>query len=60
MLLRYLQRRFLELVYDERGADLAEYALILALVVIVAIVVLTTLGQQIVAIFNDIIAALGI
>lgn len=47
MLLEYLHARLIGLIYDERGADLAEYALILALVVIVAIAVLGSLGSRI-------------
>lgn len=63
MVLKHLQgkleRKFVELVYGETGADLVEYALILALVVVVAIFVLTTLGERIVAIFEEIVGALG-
>ena len=63
MVLKDLQgkfkRKFVELVYGETGADLVEYALILALVVVVAIFVLTTLGERIVAIFEEIVGALG-
>jgi len=63
MVLKHLQgkfeRKFVELVYGETGADLVEYALILALVVVVAIFVLTTLGERIVAMFEEIVGALG-
>jgi Flp pilus assembly pilin Flp len=58
-LLRYLQRWVLELVYDETGADLAEYGLILALVVVVAIVVLSRLGQHIIGILQQVAVMLG-
>ena len=58
MLLMYLQRKFVELFDDETGADLAEYALILALVVIVAIVVLTQLGKGIVDTLQKVVDAL--
>ena len=54
MLLTYLQRKFVELFDDETGADLVEYALILALVAVVAIVVLTQLGERIVQIFRPV------
>lgn len=38
----------------KRGQSMTEYALILALIAIVAIVVLTTLGDDIVAVFQRI------
>jgi pilus assembly protein Flp/PilA len=43
---------------DEEGQGLAEYALILALIAIVAILALTFLGGQISAILSEIAAAL--
>jgi len=43
---------------DEEGQGLAEYALILALIAIVAIAALTLLGTQISGILNTIQAAL--
>jgi len=54
-----LERKYIEFLYNETGADLVEYALILALVAVVAIVVLTQLGQRIVQIFQNIIDALS-
>jgi len=53
LFLRNLLRR-------EEGADLVEYALILALVVVVAIMALTTLGQNVQAVLNRIAQALGL
>jgi pilus assembly protein Flp/PilA len=44
---------------SEKGQDLAEYALLLALIAIVVIAALLLLGPQIAAIFNQITAALG-
>ena len=44
---------------DESGQGLTEYALIIALVAIVAVAALTLLGGQINAIFNDINGELG-
>ena len=41
-IVRYLQARF---VKTERGAALVEYALLLALIAVVCIVALTTLGK---------------
>jgi len=39
---------------DERGQGLAEYALILALIAVLAIVAVTFLGSQINAILSDV------
>lgn len=47
------------IVRDERGQGMVEYALILFLVSVAAIVVLGLLGDQIVAVFNNILSALG-
>lgn len=44
---------------DEEGQSLAEYALILVLVSIVAVTALTTLGQQITSVFTTISGSLG-
>jgi pilus assembly protein Flp/PilA len=44
---------------DERGQGLTEYALIIALVAIVAVAALTLLGGQIDAIFGSITTQLG-
>lgn len=44
---------------DERGQGLTEYALIIALVAIVAVAALTLLGGQIDAIFGNITTELG-
>jgi len=44
---------------SERGQGLAEYALILALVVVVAVVTLALLGDQVALIFSNIADALS-
>ena len=44
---------------DERGQGLTEYALIIALVAIVAVAALTLLGGQIDSIFGSITSELG-
>jgi Flp pilus assembly pilin Flp len=44
---------------EERGSELVQTALILALVVIVAIGVLQALGVNIVGKFQDVVSALG-
>jgi pilus assembly protein Flp/PilA len=57
--LSYLQARFTK---TERGAALVEYALLLALIAVVCIVALTTLGGQAASKFTDVgnsIAAAG-
>jgi pilus assembly protein Flp/PilA len=53
----FLLRRFVE-IDNEEGQGLAEYALILALIAIVAIGVLTILGTQIQSILSQIGAAI--
>ena len=57
MLKLYLWIR--NLLADEEGQTMAEYALILVLVSIVAIVALTLMGTQINTIFNTIKNELG-
>lgn len=39
-------RKFVSMLRDEEGASLVEYALIVALIAVVAIVVVRTLGQN--------------
>ena len=45
--------------HDESGQDLAEYALLIALIAIVVIAAVTLLGGNIQAVFTDIATALG-
>ncbi len=45
---------------DEKGQALSEYGLVLGIVVIAVIVVLTTLKDKIIALFNKISEALSI
>ena len=47
----YMQARFAK---NERGAALVEYALLLALIAVVCIVALTTLGGQASSKFSDV------
>ncbi len=49
---------FLTQSAKERGAGLAEYALLLALIAVIAIPGVTLLGGNILVIFNNIAAAL--
>ena len=48
-----------DIIRNEEGQGLTEYALIIALVAIVAVAALTLLGGQISAIFTDINGDLG-
>ena len=50
---------FLSVLRNERGQGLTEYALIIALVAIVAVAALTLLGGQIDTIFENITTELG-
>jgi len=54
----YLVNRLMAMRREE-GQTLTEYALILVLIAVVAIVVVTTLGLQIQTVFNQIITGLG-
>jgi pilus assembly protein Flp/PilA len=56
MLNIYLRLR--ALLAQEEGQDLAEYALLLALIAIVAVAAITLLGTNVQAIFNNIAAQL--
>jgi pilus assembly protein Flp/PilA len=56
MLNLYLRLR--ALLAQEQGQDLAEYALLLALIAIVAVAAVTLLGTNVQAIFNNIAAQL--
>ena len=53
-----LIKNFRNLVQREEGQTLSEYALILILVAVVAIVAITLLGNQISGVFNQIANAL--
>jgi len=55
----YLVNRLMALRREE-GQTLTEYALILVLIAIVAIIAVTALGGQIQTVFDTITAALGI
>jgi pilus assembly protein Flp/PilA len=51
-----LVKRF---IYEEKGQGMVEYGLILALVAVVVIVALTSIGTQISAKFTEIATKLG-
>jgi len=51
-------RKCFRFVRREEGQTLSEYALILVLIAVVAIVAITLLGNQITAVINSIAAAL--
>ena len=48
----YMKAKLLGLLKDEEGQGMTEYGLILALIAVVVIVALTTMGDQINAIFG--------
>jgi pilus assembly protein Flp/PilA len=58
-LYQYLVNRLMAMRREE-GQTLTEYALILVLIAIVAIITVTALGGQISAVFNTITDALGV
>lgn len=53
MLRLHMHNAIKTVVKDERGQDLAEYALLLVFIAVVCIVGVTALGGRIMAIFND-------
>lgn len=50
---------FKNFMLDEEGQGMVEYGLILALIAVVAIVVVTGIGTQLVAKFQTVLTALG-
>ena len=50
---------FKELIVDETGASMAEYAMLLALIAVACIGAVTALRNQIIAVFNASATALG-
>lgn len=55
-----LQNLWMALWSDESGQDLAEYALLIALIAIVVIAAVTLLGGNISTVFNNIAGALNV
>ncbi len=51
-------KKLFSLIRKEEGQDLAEYALLISLIALVAIAGVTLLGNQIAAVFNAIAAAI--
>ena len=49
-----LQQLYVALRHDERGAALAEYALLVALIAVVAVTIIATLGGDIVSAFTNV------
>lgn len=54
-----IHKKLMRLYGGEEGQSLAEYGLILALISVVAITVLTSMGTQIVSKLGDVVSALG-
>lgn len=49
---------FKKLLFDENGASAVEYGLIVGLIAVVIIVAVSSLGQELKAVFEDIVAKL--
>lgn len=49
---------FKKLLFDENGASAVEYGLIVGLIAVVIIVAVSSLGQELKAMFEDIVAKL--
>jgi pilus assembly protein Flp/PilA len=45
---------FLDMLKDDEGATLVEYGLVVSLIAVAAIVAITTLGQNVQTVFNNI------
>jgi Flp pilus assembly pilin Flp len=54
-----LVTRFRQFVREHTGQDLIEYALLAALIALVAVVMIRAAGVEILAIFTDIVAQLA-
>lgn len=54
-----MKRLFMRFVRDENGQSLVEYGLILALVVIAAIVIMRSLGEEVRGTFSDVVNTLS-
>jgi len=54
-----MKRLFMRFVRDENGQSLVEYGLILALVVIAAIIVMRSLGEEVRGTFSDVVNTLS-
>ncbi|MCU7648949.1 Flp family type IVb pilin [Pseudomonas piscis] len=59
MLLEYLLLRTRLLLGRTEGASAIEYAIVVAMVAVVVVVFVTPMGDRVLAIFNNILAALG-
>lgn len=54
-----MKRLFMRFIRDENGQSLVEYGLILALVVIAAIIVMRSLGEEVRGTFTDVVNTLS-
>lgn len=54
----YVRRAAMVITKDEKGQDLAEYALLLVFIAVACIIGVTALGGRILAIFNDLAGAI--
>ena len=54
-----MKKLLVRFVRDTEGQDLIEYALLVGLISLVAVAAITLAGQNVLGIFNGIVAALG-
>jgi len=54
-----MKAKLMGLLKDEAGQGMTEYGLILALIAVVVVLALTSVGTSIKGIFNDVIEKLG-
>jgi len=59
MLFEYLMMRARSLLASTEAASAIEYAIVVAMVAIVVVVFVTPVGAKVLAIFNNILVALG-
>lgn len=59
MLLEYLLLRARLLLARTEGASAIEYAIVVAMVAVVAVLFVTPMGDRVLAIFNNILVAMG-
>jgi pilus assembly protein Flp/PilA len=59
MFLTYISKKLQAFLNDEEAASAIEYAIVIAMVAVVAVLFITPLSNEIKSIFNSILTALG-
>lgn len=54
-----LKKKVQAFLADEQGATAVEYGLMVALIAIAIVVAVTAVGNQLIALFNDVVSKLG-